>query len=1101
MIDLWFIFERLLGKAGDPSGRLLGWWASRLDPVPLMPTRRIDLWLLCTFVLSGFAGLVYQSTWTQYLGLFLGHSAHAQSLVLMLFMGGMALGAWWASRRSTGWRWPLLAYAVIELLIGLLGLAFDGMFQGITGWAYAHLLPGLEGQGATALRWLLATLLVLPQCILLGATFPLMSAGYLRVQPQAQGEVLAGLYFANSIGAAVGALASTYLLLPAFGLPGAVMVAGALNVLVAVLVWPVARVGEALPVLSGVEPRTRGGDASSGSGAEPRSTVAVVLCIALLTGASSFVYEITWVRMLSLALGTTLHSFELMLAAFIAGIAFGGLWLRHRADRMASPLRVAGWVQVLMGLAALGSMFVYAQAFEWVGWLMRVIVRSAEGYGLFSVASGVIAVAVMFPAAFFAGMTLPLLTLALLREGRGEKVIGQVYAFNTLGAIVGVLAAVHVLMPMLGLKYALLVAAVVDMGLGVWLLWLVGLGGRVWRPTVATHRDGAHSSHREGAHSTQLERGAAAYQGPVAGTHQGEVVATQMERAAAGNRRGKAVGSRRAAWLAVGIGLAGVVAAVSLVRFDPLVLSSSVYRHGGAKLSDGSEMLFFRDGQTATVSVFESDRGNGPVRSIATNGKVDAGLTVSLDQMPSGDESTMVLLGALPLALGNGFERVGVIGFGSGLTTHTLLGDARVGRVDTVEIEPAMVEGARLFGERVARAFDDPRSHIVIDDAKAHFAGSGQRYDLIISEPSNPWVGGTGALFSDEFYTFVPRQLNEGGLFVQWLQLYEITPELVASVLDGLVDHFSDVRAYLANDADLIIVATPHGKLPAFNDGLFAQPALRAELARIGVRGLDDLRDTFVMSDAALRAFPPLYPSPRHSDYRPILILRAPVARFQQAFVGDVESIMTAPWPLTRAWGGPEPRMPSADGTQLNLQVLQRRTTAQLLANRLQHGADMPGGGDHALADALRSLGQRCELEVTPLETAGLVFFLAGETVPFLPPVEREALWVKPEWRPCPLRDSTVIDALALVAAAATDDHAQVLAAGQRLLQGRDGPGLLADARAGYYLFGALQHAAWATRDTQLARALADRYWNELGPDARGSGRLRLLTYMAALGR
>ena len=1042
-----------------------------------MPTRRIDLWLLCTFVLSGFAGLIYQSIWSQYLGLFLGHSSHAQSLVLMLFMGGMAIGAWWASRRSTSWRWPLLAYAAIELLIGLLGLAFDGVFQGITGFAYAHLLPGLEGQGATALRWSLATLLVLPQCILLGATFPLMSAGYLRVQPQAQGEVLAGLYFANSIGAAVGALASTYLLLPALGLPGAVMVAGVLNIVVAGLVWPVAR--------GGVAARDAGGAALDGAGygsrAEPRSTT-MVLCIALLTGASSFVYEITWVRMLSLALGTTLHSFELMLAAFIAGIAFGGLWLRHRADRMASPLRVAGWVQVLMGLAALGSMFVYAQAFEWVGWLMRVIVRSAEGYGLFSVASGAIAVAVMFPAAFFAGMTLPLLTLALLRNGRGEKAVGQVYAFNTLGAIVGVLAAVHVLMPMLGLKYALVVAAVVDIALGVWLLWMEGdraaerrAAGRAWRPTVATHQEQAAATHQEQATATHQEQATAA-------------------------RRGQTVATHRAAWVAVVLGVAGVVAAVGWVRFDPLVLSSSVYRHGGAKLSDGSEMLFFRDGQTATVSVFESDRGNGPVRSIATNGKVDAGLTVSLEQVPSGDESTMVLLGALPLALGNGFERVGVIGFGSGLTTHTLLGDARVGHVDTVEIEPAMVEGARLFGDRVARAFDDPRSHIVIDDAKAHFAGSGQRYDLIISEPSNPWVGGTGSLFSDEFYAFVPRQLNEGGLFVQWLQLYEITPELVASVLDGLVDHFSDVRAYLANDADLIIVATPQGRLPVLNDGLFAQPALRVEMARIGVRGLDDLADTFVMSDAALRAFPPLYPSPRHSDYRPILTLRAPVARFQQAFVGDVESIMTAPWPLTRAWGGPEPRTPVAEGAQLNLQVLQRRTTAQLLANRLQHGADMPGGGDHALADALRSLGQRCELEVTPLETAGLVFFLAGETVPFLSPAEREALWVKPEWRPCPLRDPVVIDALALVAAAASDDHAQVLAAGKRLLEGPQGAGLLADARAGYYLFGALQHAAWSTGDTRLARTLADRYWNELGPDARGSGRLRLLTYMAALG-
>lgn len=1043
------------------------------------PTRAF--WLLPIFILSGFAGLIYQSLWSQYLGLFLGHSSYAQSLVLMLFMGGMAIGAWWASRRSTNWRSPLLAYAAIELLIGLLGLAFDGIFQGVTGWAYAHLLPGLEGQGATALRWGLATVLVLPQCILLGATFPLMSAGYLRVQPQAQGEVLAGLYFANSIGAAAGALASTYLLLPALGLPGAVMVAGALNVLVAVLIYPLARAGE-----PGVGP-SENPTVPGGAGRADR-TVAAVLCIALLTGASSFVYEITWVRMLSLALGTTLHSFELMLAAFIAGIAFGGLWLRHRADRMASPLRAAGWVQVLMGLAALASMFVYAQAFEWVGWLMRVIVRGAEGYGLYSVASAAIAVLVMFPAAFFAGMTLPLLTLALLRQGRGEKVIGQVYAFNTVGAIVGVLAAVHVLMPMLGLKYALLVAAVVDVGLGVWLLWpggVVGVraGSRAWRPTVATHQGQRVATHRESRVASHQEQ---------------EQVPTQQDQVATDR---EPVVSYRGAALAVGLGVAGVIASVALVRFDPLVLSSSVYRHGGARLHDSAKMLFFKDGQTATVSVFETDRGAGPVRSIATNGKVDAGMTVSVDQEPSGDESTMVLLGALPLALGHGFERVGVIGFGSGLTTHTLLGDPRVGQVETVEIEPAMVEGAKLFGDRVSRAYTDPRSHIVIDDAKAHFAGSGRRYDLIISEPSNPWVGGTASLFSDEFYAFVPGQLNDGGLFVQWLQLYEITPELVSSVLDGLVDHFSDVRAYLANDSDLIIVATPKGKLPELNAGVFEHPALRAELARVGVHGLDDLRDTYAMGDAALRAYPALYPSPRHSDYHPILTLRAPVARFQQGYVGDVESIMTAPWPMTRAWGGPEPRVPPAEGAQLNLQVLQRRSTAYLLSQRLQHGADLPGGGDHALADALRALGERCELEITPLETAGLVFFLAGETVPFLAPAEREALWVRPTWRPCPLRDPTVIDALALVSAAATDDHAQVLESGQRLLEGPHSVGLLADARSGYYLFGAMQYAAWARGDTALARALSDRYWNSLGTDARASGRLRLLTYMAALGK
>ncbi|MGG6343828.1 fused MFS/spermidine synthase [Stenotrophomonas indicatrix] len=991
-------------------------------------------WLLLVFVLSGFAGLIYQSIWTQYLGLFLGHSSHAQSLVLVLFMGGMALGAWLVSRRSALLRRPLLAYAVIELVIGALGIGFDGIFQGATGWAYAHWLPGMEGASSTSLRWALATALVLPQCVLLGATFPLMSAGYMRLQPGAQGEVLAGLYFSNSLGAAAGALSATYLLLPAVGLPGTVLSAGLLNVIVALLVYPLARNDMPLPINVGVA-----ADAGS-SGRDRAVPVLLVLLVAAMTGASSFVYEITWVRMLSLALGTTLHSFELMLAAFIAGIAFGGLWLRRRADRMPSPLRVAGWVQVWMGLAALASMFVYAHAFEWVGWLMRVIVRSADGYVLYNLASAVIAALVMFPAAFFAGMTLPLLTLALLRSGQGEKAIGQAYAFNTLGAIVGVLAAVHLLMPMLGLKYALVVAAVVDILLGILLLrhFSSELAGKLHSP----------------------------------------------------------------AWRAGFVGTAGVAAAVLLVQFDPLVLNSSVYRHGNARLDATAEMLFSRDGQTATVAVYENTHANGRIRAIATNGKVDAGMAVSMQQAPSSDESTMILLSALPLALRDDYRRVGVIGFGSGLSTHTLLGDRRVGNVDTVEIEPAMVEGARLFGDRVERAFNDPRSRVVIDDAKAYFAASSRKYDLIISEPSNPWVGGTAALFSDEFYSFVPQHLNERGVFVQWLQLYEITPELVSSVLSGMLGEFSDVRAYLANRGDLILVATPTGKLPAMNEGLFQQPALKRELARIGVHSVQDLQDTLAMDDRALRAFVPLYPSARNSDYFPTLKLNAPVARFQSAFTRDFQEVMVAPWPVvSRETGSAVSLAPGLAPQPSSLEDL--RPSARSLSAVLRGTDASPGSlsaGDWLRAQTLRGLAQRCELDRSPVQSIELIFAVAGRTIPFLGPAERRELWKRRAWLECSIADPNVAAALALAGAAATDDHAGVLATGQLLLDGSAARELLADPGAGLYLFGAMQYAALSTDNAPLARQLSDKHWKSLAPEARNSGTLRLLTYMATTG-
>jgi hypothetical protein len=329
--------------------------------------------LMVLFAISGFAGLIYESIWTQYLGLFLGHAAYAQSFVLMLFMGGMALGAWLVSRRSAQIAKPLAAYAAVELLIGVLGVAFDPFYRVTTTFAYDALFPLVgDGMGLGLTRYAISTLLIGVQCIALGATFPLMSAGYLRLASREGGRVLASLYFSNSFGAAIGALVATFVLIPNVGLPGTVMTGGLLSVLVALLVWPLGKEPSvAIPKVAVSETRT--------------ATPWLILCASAITGATSFVYEMTWIRMLALALGSTLHAFELMLAAFVGGIAFGGLWLRSRADRWPDAVAAAGWVQVLMGIAALGSLFVYAHSFEWVAALMRGLSHTSTGYALYNV--------------------------------------------------------------------------------------------------------------------------------------------------------------------------------------------------------------------------------------------------------------------------------------------------------------------------------------------------------------------------------------------------------------------------------------------------------------------------------------------------------------------------------------------------------------------------------------------------------------------------------------------------------------------------------------------------------------------------------------------
>src|SRR5256885_11911617 len=187
--------------------------------------------LYALFFLSGAAGLIYESIWTRYLALLVGHSAYAQILVLTIFLGGMAVGSFLIGRISERLSDPLIWYAGVETAVGVLGLLFHPGFRAASAVAYDSLFPALVASpGAqSAVKWSLAALLILPQSILLGATFPLMSAGILRIWRSRPGNVLAWLYASNSFGAAVGVLLAGFFLVSRFDFPGTLVFAAALN--------------------------------------------------------------------------------------------------------------------------------------------------------------------------------------------------------------------------------------------------------------------------------------------------------------------------------------------------------------------------------------------------------------------------------------------------------------------------------------------------------------------------------------------------------------------------------------------------------------------------------------------------------------------------------------------------------------------------------------------------------------------------------------------------------------------------------------------------------------------------------------------------------
>ena len=785
---------------------------ARPSSTALHSSSRGFLWAVgLLFFLSGAAGLIYESIWSRYLGLLVGHSAYAQVIVLVIFMGGMAAGALGIGRISERLRRPLLAYALVEGVIGLMGLAFHPVYVAATDMATTRWMPQTGGPPGTVLiQWGLSALLILPQSVLLGTTFPLMSAAVVRRIPQAPGRALGLLYFSNSLGAAVGVLASGLWLVGLAGLPGTVGAAAILNLVVAAAAVALQR-GSTDPTLA--TPATE----RTARAAPER----LLLAVAFGTALASFIYEIAWVRMLSLVLGSATHSFELMLSAFILGLALGAWWVRSRADRFARPVLALGATQWAMGVLALATLPLYMASFHWIASLVQNLPPTAAGYRLFTLGRYGVCLAVMLPATFCAGITLPLITRILIRAGAGERAIGLVYGLNTLGSIAGAILAGLVLMPWLGLKGLLTAGATLDIALGLALL--------------AIHD------------------------------------------------RGRTAGARRLFPAGAVAAFLLVVAMVGAVRLDRLTLVSGVYREGALLRPEESRVEFYRDGRTATVSVRRQPAGD---LTLSTNGKPDASLHPALFQPVPGrplidltsDESTQLLLGLVSLAHRPDAATVAVVGQGSGVTSHVLLGSPAVKRLVTIEIEPEVIEASRRFDPVNRRVFQDPRSVFAIEDARSYMASTGERFDLIVSEPSNPWVSGVAGLFTEEFYRRMSRSLTTDGVLAQWLHLYSLDDPLVLGVLAAIQRSFRDYEIYLVSSADVLIIATnsPRGLHPDWS--VLDLPAIREELRGV-VPFTPSILEATRVTDRQVLA-PLVERAAVNSDYFPHLDLGAERARF-----------------------------------------------------------------------------------------------------------------------------------------------------------------------------------------------------------------------------
>jgi spermidine synthase len=458
----------------------------------------------------------------------------------------------------------------------------------------------------------------------------------------------------------------------------------------------------------------------------------------------------------------------------------------------------------------------------------------------------------------------------------------------------------------------------------------------------------------------------------------------------------RSAGDFRTPIFATAAALIAVAGTLLFVHLDPYKMASGVYRFGTILERGKIDLLYYRDGKTASVSLVRADDGSV---GINTNGKTDASIMMVPGRPSTSDESTMILTAALPMSMNPDARSAATIGLGSGLTSQTLLTNPSLKVVDTVEIEQRMVDGANKFRPNVELVYTDPRSRIYIDDAKTFFSTYNRKYDLIVSEPSNPWVSGVAGLFSDEFYRLIKRHLNEGGIFVQWVQLYEIDTDLVISVLKAIRTNFSDYVVYAPNDFDMIIIAKEKGKLSAPDTKILNIPAIETALKRIYINGNQDIEIRRIGDRRFLDRMLQEYPCRANSDYFPYIDQNAAKTRFMSSSAAELTIFPQVPLPSLEMLSPPGSVRSETNVTpSIYSHNSQSAYTATVLRDYFLTGNYRDSYGaipDNVRQDAMRVKGMftSCSESGTMIEGVGSLFATAIRIIPFLTPGELDSIW------------------------------------------------------------------------------------------------------------
>ncbi|MBX3248195.1 MAG: fused MFS/spermidine synthase [Myxococcales bacterium] len=731
--------------------------------------------LYVALFLSGSAALVYQTTWGRMLQRVFGVSDLAIATVLGTFFLGLGLGSALGGRYASRTQRPALVYGVLEVLIGLWALLSLLLIPNLHA-LYGSIGAGLGFGALTALRFALAMVILLPPTLLMGATLPILIRAATRHGLHWSSSAT-WLYATNTLGAVAGAGLTGLYLVPTFGTRASVIIAA------------LASFGAAVVILAFWSRRPAEAPAPTEAPAPAPELQATATPEAAAPPSADRLPNAARLAMVLAAV------------AGFASLASEVLWTRvlRMVVQGTTQAFAAMLVNFLLGIA-IGSLVAE-----------RLMSKGRDPRTLFGVTQLMLALLSAF--AMLVGAQMP--RLSMLLQERYQVVPHEAWVVLVMSAV-------------------LLLPLALVLGTSVPLAWRIAGG-----------------SAEEAA------------------KHSGRVLAT--------NTLGGLVGSLLAGFLLVP--LLGIEAAIFVVIFVHLIASAIAFRSvvrglvpkvlaitaplmvgaallsaqpslhvpylldawydtGRALINGPSEdyrqnVKFLEEGRNTTVTILE--RG-GSLR-LFNDGRPESG--ISLTGEPGFGEE-LALLGSLSTLFAEEHGRAMVVGLGAGHSAAVMTGGPWE-QIDVVELEESVVRAARILYEAREKPFpvDDERVRLIVDDARAQLVLAPEdSYDAVVSQPSHPWLAGSSALYTREFFEEVDRALRPGGVLALWTNLFRIHVRHLRSIVATLHEVFENVQAFVTESSSFVLVAG-HGPLAL--DARFGE--------RVSSEGLQPFLRPFALDD------------------------------------------------------------------------------------------------------------------------------------------------------------------------------------------------------------------------------------------------------------